>query len=66
VQVFRHRPQWRWTELCRGAVTASNPQGPISVVAEPQGQFVYVLDGNGELESFKVAIKRCHDGVGAP
>ena len=45
--------------------TASNPQGPISVVAEPQGQFVYVLDGDGELESFKVASNGAMTASGA-
>jgi hypothetical protein len=55
VQVFNIDPNGGGLSFAAGAATASNPQGPISVVAEPQGQFVYVLDGNGELESFKVA-----------
>jgi len=35
------------------------------VIAEPQGQFVYVLDGNGELESFKVASSGAMTASGA-
>ena len=54
VQVFNIDPNNGGLSFASGVATASNPQGPISVVAEPQGQFAYVLDGNGELESFKV------------
>jgi 6-phosphogluconolactonase (cycloisomerase 2 family) len=54
VQVFNIDPNNGGLSFASGVATASNPQGPISVIAEPQGQFAYVLDGNGELESFKV------------
>jgi len=54
VQTFSINPNNGSLSFAAGAATGSNPQGPISVVAEPQGQFVYVLDGDGDLESFSV------------
>ncbi len=38
-----------------GVASSSNAQGPISVIADPQAEFVYVMDGNGQLNSFKIA-----------
>jgi 6-phosphogluconolactonase len=54
LHVYSIDPNSGTLSFASGAATASNPQGPISVVAEPQAQFVYVMDGNAELEAFKV------------
>ena len=65
VQVFNIDPNGGGLSFAAGVATASNPQGPISVIAEPQAQFVYVLDGDGDLESFKVASNGAMTASGA-
>ncbi len=55
VQVYSIDPNSGALSFVSGAATGTSPQGPISVVADPQAQFLYVLDGDAELEAFKVA-----------
>jgi hypothetical protein len=37
-----------------GVLTPNNPQGAITLAAEPQAQFLYVLDGNAQMSAFSV------------
>jgi 6-phosphogluconolactonase (cycloisomerase 2 family) len=41
--------------LKSGVATSNNPGAPIAVTAEPQGQFVYALDDNGEIVPYSVS-----------
>lgn len=66
VQVFGIDPSSGGLTFSSGAATGSNPQGPISVVAEPQAQFVYVLDGNSTLEPFQVGSNGTLTASGTP
>ena len=54
LEVYSINPSSGALTLKSGVATSSNPGGPIAVAAEPQGQFVYGLDGNGVLTPFAV------------
>jgi 6-phosphogluconolactonase (cycloisomerase 2 family) len=66
VQVYSINPNNGALTFVSGVATASNPQGPISVMAEPQAQFVYVMDGNSELEAFAVGSNGALTLAGTP
>jgi len=55
IEVFRINAGNGALGFAAGAATSSFVNaGPISVVAEPQGQFLYAMDGNNQLSAFEV------------
>ncbi len=54
VHVYNINPTNGSLSFAAGLATSSNPQGPISVVAEPQAEFLYVMDANNQLRAFKI------------
>ena len=54
VHVYNINPNNGSLTFAAGLATSSNPQGPISVIAEPQAQFLYVMDANNQLAAFKI------------
>ena len=54
VHVYNINPNNGSLSFASGLATSSNPQGPISVVAEPQAEFLYVMDANNQLGAFKI------------
>ena len=54
LEVYSIDPSSGALTLTSAVATSSNPGGPIAVSAEPQGQFVYGLDGSGVLAPFAV------------
>jgi 6-phosphogluconolactonase (cycloisomerase 2 family) len=54
VHTYNINPNNGSLSFAAGLATSSNPQGPISVIAEPQAQFLYVMDANGQVGAFKI------------
>ncbi len=55
VHTYAINPNNGSLSFAAGLATSSNPQGPISVIAEPQAQFLYVMDANNQVGAFKIA-----------
>ena len=66
VQVYNINPNDGSLSFAAGAASSSNPEGAISVIAEPQAQFLYVMDGNGQLGAFRVGSNGSLTPQGSP